>query len=516
MWYASPTQLDDAIETWRSEPRRRELPQLGKLGLVAAVLLIATALVVISQSTFQHGDEGFHLLASQLINSGKQPYLDFFYQHTPFYIYSNALWMRMFGDSWRSAHFLSAVLTTATVGMIAGYVASRMPTLRWRYIWAAVAATFLGTNALVTDQALLGKPYALSIFLLFAAHLLTLRATTRGSRSAFWPGAAVTAGIGVSLLAAPAAPVLLGWLLWHAPKQDRWRMFLWFMSGAAVATIPLAVLAIEAPQQMWFDTFLYHLLWRPEGWVASHGGLKTVWIEWLSSTQGMVLLLLALIGVAFALTAQAGKEPRFESELRLAALLAVILAGCFCLTRPTFAQYFLLVAPYMAILATAGMFAVATRVCPGIHSVWFVGVLVGVFLFAGARSVRRHLLHPGKTWAETEQIADLINEVTPPQSPVYSSDGAIYFAARRIPPSGLENNYAFKVELPAERSKLLRIISQREINEAVARGKFEAAVAWSRLEAEKLNLDSNYIECRDFPGHFVYWQRRIEDATSIQ
>ena len=48
-------------------------------------------------------DEGFPLLAAQLINAGKIPYADFFYQHTPLYAYLTAGWFRLFGDTWRSA-----------------------------------------------------------------------------------------------------------------------------------------------------------------------------------------------------------------------------------------------------------------------------------------------------------------------------------------------------------------------------------------------------------------------------
>src|ERR1700752_547886 len=66
----------------------------GLLVFVAALLGVAALLIIVSQSIFAFGDEGFHLLASQLISRGKAPYRDFLSQHPPLYIYANALWMR--------------------------------------------------------------------------------------------------------------------------------------------------------------------------------------------------------------------------------------------------------------------------------------------------------------------------------------------------------------------------------------------------------------------------------------
>jgi hypothetical protein len=228
-----------------------------------------------------------------------------------------------------------------------------------------------------------------------------------------------------------------------------------------------------------------------------------------------VLVLLALIGVASVLSRQSNSH-RLNSELRLCALITAVLTGYLCLARPTFAQYFLSVLPFMAILATGGLFAVATEVCPGIHSVWFVGALVGMFLFAGAKAVREHLTRPEKTWAEVEHVAEVVNEVTPPGSPVYCSDAAVYFAANRMPPSGLENNYTFQLDLPREEEEMLRILPHRKIVESIADGKFATAVAWSRKEVDSLRLGSAYADHRDFPGHFVYWHARRMETQSAQ
>jgi len=49
--------------------------------LYGAVTLIGIALVVYSQTLSFTWDEGFHLVAEQLINAGKKPYVDFLFAH---------------------------------------------------------------------------------------------------------------------------------------------------------------------------------------------------------------------------------------------------------------------------------------------------------------------------------------------------------------------------------------------------------------------------------------------------
>jgi hypothetical protein len=76
---------------------RRQKPYVWLCGLVA---LLSAGLLVYSQTKAMAWDEGFHLLAAQLIKAGKKPYLDFCFPQTPLNAYWNAGWMVIFGDSW--------------------------------------------------------------------------------------------------------------------------------------------------------------------------------------------------------------------------------------------------------------------------------------------------------------------------------------------------------------------------------------------------------------------------------
>src|SRR5262249_25063878 len=107
--------------------------------LWVALLILVAGLVLFSQTWAWYGDEGFHLLASQLINSGKKPYVDFIFPQTPIWAYVDAGWMQIFGETWRSSHLLSALLTGGSIILSAGFVYRRVPE-SWRLTAALIAA----------------------------------------------------------------------------------------------------------------------------------------------------------------------------------------------------------------------------------------------------------------------------------------------------------------------------------------------------------------------------------------
>src|SRR5579872_7438397 len=73
----------------------------SRLGLYAVWIAIAAGLLWYAQTLAFTEDEGFHLLAAQLVKGGMRPYLDFFFPQTPLNAYWNAWLMRLLGESWR-------------------------------------------------------------------------------------------------------------------------------------------------------------------------------------------------------------------------------------------------------------------------------------------------------------------------------------------------------------------------------------------------------------------------------
>src|SRR5436305_6420174 len=124
--------------------RRFALLKRGN-GLVCAVVAaIGAGLIYYSQTAAFAWDEGFHLLAAQLIRNGKRPYADFFFAQAPLHAYLTALWMVLFGETWRAPHAVAAVLSMASVVLIAQYVRNRFPIAGWGTAAAVVAAVSVG------------------------------------------------------------------------------------------------------------------------------------------------------------------------------------------------------------------------------------------------------------------------------------------------------------------------------------------------------------------------------------
>ncbi len=143
--------------------------------------LIAAALMLYAQTRAFTDDEGFHLLAAQLIKGGMRPYLDFCFPQTPLNAYWNALWMAIFGDSWRTAHMLSALETSAAVTLAAQFIYTRLPERPWRAAGAIAAAILIGLNANLFEFGALGQAYGICLFTSVIAFRLTIEAANRRS-----------------------------------------------------------------------------------------------------------------------------------------------------------------------------------------------------------------------------------------------------------------------------------------------------------------------------------------------
>src|SRR5258707_5990595 len=108
--------------------------------LCGVVCLIGAGLIFYSRTAAFAWDEGFHLLAAQLIESGKRPYLDFCFPQTPLNAYWNALWMSLFDGSWRTAHAVAALATSGAVLLTGGFLLARFPVIHWPLAMSVAAS----------------------------------------------------------------------------------------------------------------------------------------------------------------------------------------------------------------------------------------------------------------------------------------------------------------------------------------------------------------------------------------
>ena len=182
----------------------------GGRWLWITVAFIAAVLLAYSQTLSLTWDEGFHLLAAHMILAGKRPYVDFIFAQTPLNAYWVAVWMRVIGESWHTAHALAALESAGAVALVADYLYRRYPNATWRVEAAIAGAVFTGLNVVVVEYGTLGQAYGICLLLTVAAFRFAVLAP--GRRSMVWAtlaGFAAGAAAASSLLTVTVAPVVL-------------------------------------------------------------------------------------------------------------------------------------------------------------------------------------------------------------------------------------------------------------------------------------------------------------------
>jgi hypothetical protein len=494
----------------RVDPVSLQPPSKTPLWLPGAWLLFAAGVMVYAQTLAYTGDEGFHVLAAQLIKAGKRPYLDFCFPQTPLNAYWSAFWMSLFGESWRVIHAMAALLTVGAVILTAHFVLTRFPEREWRAAGALVATALVGLNLMVVEFGPLGQAYGMCLFATVCAYRLAVTAAER--RSSLWAGAAglmAGAGAACTLLSASVAPVLLIWLLWNLRGQ-RWRAVLAFLAGAAIPFIPVLILFVQKPWVVWFNVAQYHLYYRIIYWPHPLPHDLEVLTGWSVDPQALVLGLLAISGLFFiARRSQWTREQR--SEFYLSGWLALGISAELAFGHPTFARYFCLTAPFLGILGVAGLYAIGSRVFAPERPFWPAAIVAFLSAAALARGIYSHAVDV-YNWPEFEDIARKIAQVTPPSQPMFA-DEIIYFLTKRRPLPGMEFEYSHKLTLPPAKLAALHAMPDKELKRLLAAGAFYSATTCDDDTVDDYGLDdlfTNKVMVHDCP---VYWQPKRPAAA---
>ena len=347
----------------QAENRRRDLAWL-----CAAFAAVTAVLVVYSQTLSLTWDEGFHLVAAELINAGRKPYVDFFFAQTPLNAYWVALWMRLAGQTWHTAHAVAALESAGAALLVADYVYRRLPLPEWRFT-AAVSTIFLvGLNVVVVEFGTLGQAYGFCLLLTVAGFRLAVAAAGRGSLAlCLAAGIASGAAAAGSLLTMTVAPVLLAWLLWRNRTGRRVATGILFCVGVVVAFIPMLRLFFEAPEQIIFSVFRYHLYFRQAQWDNWLPHDLDVLSAWLDCFHALMLGVLSAIGLYSIRRSTDQWQEELRFEFLLAGGIAVSMSLYLMTAHPTFPRYFLLTTPFFGIVAAAGLpvFAARVGISPG-------------------------------------------------------------------------------------------------------------------------------------------------------
>lgn len=471
--------------------------------LCAAAAVLFAGLLFYSQTRAFSWDEGFHLVAAQLILAGKRPYLDFCFPQTPLNAYVTAGWMRLFGDTWRAVHVLEAVWVAAAAFLAADFIRSRFPVPGWRLAGALAALVAVGMNSQVVLFGTIGQSYGLCLFLIVAAYRLAVVAVERkGLSTAVATGFLAGAAAGSSLLTAPVGPVLLVWLYLRNRAGNRGAKIAGFLAGGAVAWLPIAWLYRQGPTQTVFNVVLYQLKYRHKWNGALHQDIGAL-SAWIDSAQGLSLALLAAAGLWF-LIRYCDWERESRSEIYLSLWLALALTAELATAHPTFERYFLLIVPFVVIPAIAGLYAVGTRLA-GAHTPLHAAYLLILLMSLG---LGRSLFDDSDAyiWPDTEKIAHKVDEITARGATIWA-DELIYFLIRRPAPDGMEFSYAHEIEaMPAAQAASLHILTASELRRRTAAGEYKTVAACYDTEnTDAAKVPDLYRKKEEVKDCTVYW-----------
>ncbi|MBV8844634.1 MAG: hypothetical protein JO307_17645 [Bryobacterales bacterium] len=470
--------------------------------------LLAAVLLAYSQTFAFAWDEGFHLLAAQLIKQGRRPYLDFALAQTPLNAYWNGGWMRVFGDKWRGIQTMDALVTTSALMLAAGFLRSR-----WREQsgWGTVALLLAGASPLVFEFGTIGQAYAIGLLMIVLAFRLATDCVRRNrTLLAAAAGFCSAAAAGSTLLTAPAAPVLLLWLIVCSPRQARWSRIAAFAGGAAIAITPILVLVAESPQRVIFDMFRYHMFYRRSDWPGSTRHDLEIFASWVDSPRGIMFAILSASGLWFILK-KSGWDHATRREFYLAGCLAAALGLYVSTAHPTFVQYYVFAIPFLAILSAVGLYAIAMRLSPA-RATWLAA---GVSIWACMGLAKEiYDKREDQSWPRMEAVARKVDLVTAPGAPLYA-DEHIYFLTKRTPPPGNEYISSHKLRLPKPLSEMVHIVPQPEWDRRIMAGEFATVETCEEEDwIKKRKLTEIYKQREEVSECTVFWDRAKTLAAS--
>lgn len=475
----------------------------GRRLLFTTALLIAVALIVYADIRAFVWDEGFHLVAAQLIAAGRRPYIDFCFPQTPFNAYWNAALLLLFGHGWRVTHTFAAALTIATYLLVAEYLLSRFPIARWRTAIAAAGLIFVALNTTVVEFGSIAQAYAICLFGAFAGFRAAVAAVNR-TRPFLAFASGILAGIAAasSLLSAPVALVLCLWILFRNRQGSRWQKTVAFLIGAAVPFAPVIWLFMQGPYQTFFNVFQYQALFRRVNWgdAASHD--VDILSSWVDSGQALLLGLLGLAGIAF-IRKQSGWDTPLRREFYLSGWISLALIAYLSTAHPTFSRYYVVAIPFMAVPAAVGLYHVGSTLVSGdkpVVSLMGIGILFAVAIGHSLYSDR-----DGTTWKRYEDLTKKVEEVTAKGAPIFA-DEHIYFLMNIAPPSGMEFSYSHKLQLPPEQEARLHIISADELKDRVQKGAFATFETCNDDLVDQWDLGRAFNHRADIGDCYVFWE----------
>lgn len=380
-------------------------------GFVAGGIVLAAAIAWTGLAFHRpmDGDDGLYHYAALRVAGGAIPYRDFCYAQLPYLIYPYAL----LGSSYLATRFFSVALVVGALAIFARLV-------RNRGVGGTLALLLLALNVQLLVWMPCLKTYSMTILLSVGAFLLVQDPTPR---RALWAGLCLGALVSTRLLYAPF-PLIFAVAL-AFPAAGRGRRLLCFGAGLLIASIPCLVLALLSPSNFLANVIGHHMIRSTHGAVGNSGQKAEVLETLLLRPQWILLLGLAVVGLA-----------RSRTPAQWLALgCAASLAAMSFLPTPCYEQYFVCVVPFVVYLAVPALEGALGRAGWGP-----VAVLLAIYVAAVPQGYRDQLGDiPSHDLRAVETVARAIQERARPGEEVLSFwAGYAAITRTRVPP-GLDS-----------------------------------------------------------------------------
>jgi hypothetical protein len=257
-----------------------------------------------------------------------------------------------------------------------------------------------------------------------------------------------------------------------------------------------------------FSVVFYNLHYRQVAWPGAVRHDLEVLASALDSSQALLLGLLAIAGLLF-IAFRSGWDRSRKAEFYLCGWLAVALAAQISSAHPNFPQYFILTTPFLAILASVGLYSIASRMYHPDRPLAPVLIYALLLTLGLAKSLYEE--RDDFNWHDFEEPARIVDRVTPPNAPLHA-DEHIYFMTRRIPPSGMELRDSHKLEIPAELAATMHILTGPELERQIKAGVFSTVqtCSYSDEKIAALGLAQIYAQKAETGDCSVFWDRRSQ------
>ena len=492
--------MEIQTETASKEEQSRSLTAPA---LYVAFAILASGLIVYSQTMAFHWDEGFHILTAYLIRLGKRPYLDFFFPQTPLNAYWNAVWLAISGSSWRAVHAVAALATVASVALIGQYLYSLFPDSRWKPAAAFAALALFGLHSLVWEYGTISQAYALCLLLVVSAFRAAVAAVDRpNARMSALAGMLAGAAACSSLLTAAVSAVLLIWMWLNSRAGNRWLKAAAFVAGALVPCLPVVVLFSQGPHKVVFDILKYHSIYRRVEWPGATAHDIGIVTDWINGSQSLLLVLLAAAGLAFG--RKAGFDRPRQPEFTLCVWLVLAVGAQNIFAHPTFPQYYVFLIPFLTVLGTIGFYVLSLRLMENRDRPRApVILLVGIAALCLGNSIYND--RDTYTWRNLERVAAKVKQVTPKGAALLAPE-QFYLLARWPVPPGMEHDDAHKLQLGPAESEKLHIVPSAEVDRQIKTGDYATMVSCDDDRTSEVAGWNVYAQKAEYGECTVFWQ----------